>query len=71
MMRRRTRPGQMSEHQVQIIAAALGTPDEPILGVGSPGAIAVTTTSLVTMSVKVSAMKELADVLERAKAGAP
>jgi hypothetical protein len=94
----------MSKHQEQIIAAANGKLDEPILGaawgkprgattaaagglvageigarwagkhrkgadaagisIGSPGAIAVTATSLVTMKVKVSAMGAIKEVTE-------
>jgi hypothetical protein len=94
----------VSKHQEQIIAAAAGKVDEPILGaawgkprgattaaaggliageigarwagknrsgadavgitIGSPGAIAVTATSLVTMKVKVSAMGAIKEVTE-------
>jgi hypothetical protein len=95
----------VSKHQEQIIAAADGKLDEPILGaawakprgattaaaggglvageigarwagkhrkgaegagvsVGNPGAVAVTATSLVTMSVKVSAMGAIKEVTE-------
>jgi hypothetical protein len=94
----------VSKHREQIIAAAAGKVDEPILGaawgkprgamtaaaggliageigarwagrqrkgaeaagirLGSPGAIAVTPTSLVTMQVKVSAMGAIKDVTE-------
>jgi hypothetical protein len=94
----------VSKHQEQIIAAAAGKVDEPILGaawgkprgattaaaggliageigarwagkhrngaaasgisLGSPGAIAITATSLLTMQVKVSAMGAIKEVTE-------